>query len=128
MKSGIILAEKAVSGDLVRGYIKVPNLKWVEISSPRAKKDPDATYSYFVGGSADLLVINEIHKDRDKNRPGQRFNPSKMAWQSFLLGAEQDSVLPSSLRSILVSHVVNENTKGQFCNHFFSKYLHIFHI
>ena len=112
MESGIILAEKTVTDDLVRGYIKVPNLKWVGIRSLRAEKDPDAAYSYLVSGSAGLLLINEIHKDRDINRPGQRFNRSEMAWQSFLLGAEQDSVLPSRLRSILVSHVVNENTKN----------------
>ena len=112
VKSGIILAEKAVSDNLVRGYIKVPNLKWVDIPSPRAKKDPDAAYSYFVSGSAGLPVINEIHKDRDKNRPGQRFDPSEMAWQSFLLGAEQDSVLPSRLRCIVILHVINDNTKN----------------
>ena len=111
VKSGMIRAEYAVPDDLVRGYIKVPKLKWVDISSPLAKDEPDTAYSYFVSGSAGLLVINEIHKDRDKNRPGQIFKPSELAWQSFLLGAEQDGVLPTSLRNIVVSHVVNENTR-----------------
>ena len=104
-------AKSAIPDNLVRGYIKVPNLKWVDISSPLAKDEPDTAYSYFVSGSAGLLVINEIHKDRDKNRPGQIFKPSELAWQSFLLGAEQDGVLPTSLRNIVVSHVVNENTR-----------------
>ena len=111
VESGTIAAKYAVPDNLVRGYIKVPKLKWVDISSPLAKDEPDTAYSYFVSGSAGLLVINEVHKDRDKNRPGQTFKPSELAWQSFLLGAEQDGVLPTSLRDIVVSHVVNENTR-----------------
>ena len=46
------------------------------------------------------------------NTPGQRFNPSEIAWQSFLHRAEQDTVLPSRLRYILVSHVINDDIKN----------------
>ena len=46
------------------------------------------------------------------NTPGQRFNPSEIAWQSFLHGAEQDSVLPSRLRYLVISHVINEYIKN----------------
>ena len=111
IESGIVEADRAVADELVRGYIKVPNLKWVEISSPRAKKNSDAAYSYFVSAAVGLLVINEINKNRDENRPGQRFNPSELAWQSYVLGAEEDSVLPSRLRCIIISHVINVNTR-----------------
>ena len=69
-------------------------------------------YLQYVSGDAGLLVVNEIHNDRDKNRPGQRFNASEMAWQSFLLGVEQDGVQPSRLRCIVISHIINENTKN----------------
>ena len=71
-----------------------------------------AAYSHHVSGHIGLLLVNEIHKDRDKNKPGQRFNPSEMAWQSFLLGAERDRVKPSRLRYIVVSHIINEDTKA----------------
>ena len=112
VQSGVLTVTSAVADDFVRGYIKVPKLKWVDTSSPLAKKNSDIAYSYLVSGSAGLLVINEIHKDRDKNRPGHIFKPSELAWQSYLLGAEEDGVLPTSLRHIIVSHVVNENTKN----------------
>ena len=52
----------------------MPRVKWVDISSPNTK-DPDPAYSHHVSGDAGFLLVNEIHKDRDKNRPGQRFNP-----------------------------------------------------
>ena len=58
-----------------------------------------------------MRVVDEIHKGRDKNRPRQRFNPSEIAWQSFLLEAEQDGVLHSRLRCIVISHVINDNTR-----------------
>ena len=112
VKSGRIGADRAVPDDLVREYVKVASLKWVEISSPSAGKYDDAAYSHYVSGDGGLLVVNEIHKDRDKNRLGRRFNASEMAWQAFLLGAEQDGVQPSRLRSIIISHVVNDNTKN----------------
>ena len=35
-----------------------------------------------------------------------------MAWQSFLLRVEQDSVQPSTLRYIVMSHIFNDNTKN----------------
>ena len=110
VESGSISVDRAISDAFVRKYIKLPSLKWVEISS--AKKNREAAYSHHVSGDAGLLVVNEIHKDRDKNRPGQRFNPSEMAWQSFLLGAEQDSVQPSRLRCIVMSPIVNDKTKN----------------
>ena len=75
VNGGIVPAKSAVADKIVRGYIKVPELKWVDISSPLAKRNPDAAYSYLVSGPAGLLVINEIHKDRDKNRPGQILQP-----------------------------------------------------
>ena len=112
VESGSISAERAVPDDFVREYIKLASLKYVDISSPRAGKGLDAAYSHYVSGDTGLLVVNEIYKNRDKNRPGQRFNPSEMAWQSFLLGVEQDGVQPSRLRCIVISHIVNDNTKN----------------
>ena len=111
VESGSIQSEKAVPDGLVREYVKVPRMKWVDISSPNTK-DPDLAYSHHVSHDAGLLLVNEIHKDCDKSRPGQRFNPSEMAWQSSLLGIEQDGVQLSTLRCIVVSHIVNDNTKN----------------
>ena len=87
-------------------------MKWVEISSPSIDEQLDAAYSHYVSGDAGLLVVNEIYKSRDENRPGQRFNPLEMAGQSFLLGVEQDNVQPSRLRCIVISHIINDNTKN----------------
>lgn len=112
VESGSISKEHAVPDSFVQDYVKIPSMKWVEISSPSAGKPPDTAYLHYVSGDGGPLIVNEIHKDRDENRPGQRFNPSEIAWQSFLLGVEQDGVQASRLRCIIMSHIVNDNTKN----------------
>ena len=79
--------------------------------SKRTLPTMDTAYSYHVSAHTGLLLVNHSFKDYDVNPPERRLEPSEIAWQSFLVRAERDSVRSSRLRCMVLYHIVNFNTK-----------------
>ena len=59
-----------------------------------------------------LLLVSEAFRERDTHPAARQLRPSETAWQSCLRIASLDGVRASKLRCIVLSFVVNENTKA----------------
>ena len=68
-------------------------------------------YLNYVNAKDGTILFIENYKERDENPTERRLWPSEVAWQSMLLGAQQEKVDPLNLHLLGRHSIVNVSTK-----------------
>lgn len=109
--TGYVNVADEIQEDLANWNVDTTSVSFVDIYSSRTRRD-NAAYMYHISARTGLLLVSEAFRQRDTHPAARQLRPSETAWQSFLRIASLDGVGPSKLRCIVLSFVLNENTKA----------------
>lgn len=110
IETGYVNVADEIRGDLANWNVAPRSVSFVDIYSSRKRQD--AAYMYHISARTGLLLVSEAFRERDTRLATRQLRLSETAWQSFLRIASLDGVRPFKLRCIILSFVLNENTKA----------------